>query len=186
MRIYLKLFLGMGIPFAIFMSFFYSLRFGFRSGIIRGIFSGIAFGLFMSITLGWLHHRSIKKMPFANSENQVGVHQMRTLRVKLPYETAFGLCKNSLRMIKKGTIQNENSSAGRIEAKAGMTWKTWGERISFDVRKISDRESEVEVSSRPIIRTTLVDYGKNLENVERILLYLKGQDPASSQHTERT
>jgi hypothetical protein len=31
------------------------------------------------------------------------------------------------------------------------------------------------VSSRPAVRTTLVDYGKNLENVERISAFLKEQ-----------
>ena len=175
----------MGVPFAIMEGLFFSLRIGFWWGMVRGLFSGILFGLLMSITLGWLHHRSIKKLPFATGEYQAGVHQVRTLRVHLPYEASLALCKDSLRVIKKSTLQNEDGSVGRLDAKTGMTWKAWGERISFGVQRISDTESEIEVTSRPIIRTTLIDYGKNLENVEEILLYLRRQDVASPTPAER-
>ncbi len=76
-------------------------------------------------------------------------------------------------MIKKCKIQKEDRYQGKIVARAGMTWRTWADVISFEVRKIGSDGIQVEVSSRPAVRTTLVDYGKNLENVEKIAGLLK-------------
>ncbi len=50
-----------------------------------------------------------------------------------------------------------------------------GDVISFEVHRIDDDRTQVKVSSRPAVPTTLVDYGKNLENVERIISFLKKQ-----------
>ena len=102
------------------------------------------------------------------------VHHLRSIELQLPYDKAFNLCIESLSLIKKCKIQKENRSQGKIIAKAGMTWKTWGDVISFDMRKIDNNRTQVTVSSRPIVRTTLVDCGKNLENVEKIIRFLKG------------
>jgi hypothetical protein len=54
-----------------------------------------------------------------------------------------------------------------------MTWKTFGDVISFEVRKIDNDRTQIKVSSRPAVRRTLVDYGKNLENMEKISSFLK-------------
>jgi hypothetical protein len=175
MNIYLKLFLAAGIPFGIFMGIFYSLQYGFPSGLVAGLFVGILFGVFMSLILGFLHSWSVKRMPSGKSEEAMGVHHVRNVELRLPYDKVFNLCVESLRLITKCKIQKEDHSQGKIVAKAGMTWKTWGDIISFEVRKIDNDRTQVMVSSRPAVRTTLVDYGKNLENVERISAFLKEQ-----------
>ena len=54
-----------------------------------------------------------------------------------------------------------------------MSWKTWGYIISFEVRKIDNDRTQIKVSSRPAVSTTLVDYGSNLENVEKIISFLE-------------
>lgn len=173
MNRYLRLFLATGIPFGIFMGIFYSLRYGFPSGLVDGLFKGIFFGLFMSLILGFLHSRSVKRMPSGKSEKAIGVHHVRNVELQFPYDKAFNLCIESISLIKKCKIQKEDRSQGKIVAKTGMTWKTWGDVISFEVRKIDNDRTQVLVSSRPAVRTTLVDYGKNLENVERISSFLK-------------
>lgn len=175
MNRYLKLFLGTGIPFGIFMGISNSFRYGFPSGLVEGLFAGIFFGGFMSLILGFLHSRSVKRMPSGKSEEAMDVHHLRNVELWLPYDKVFNLCVESLRLIKKCKIQKEDISQGKIVAKASMTWKTWGDVISFDVRKIDNDRTQVIVSSRPAVRTTLVDYGKNLENVERISSFLKEQ-----------
>ncbi len=53
-----------------------------------------------------------------------------------------------------------------------VSWKSWGEIIAFDIHKTND-VIQVEISSRSVVHTTLVDYGKNLENVEKIVSFLK-------------
>ncbi len=94
------------------------------------------------------------------------------MELRLLYDQAFDLCLSSVRAVRKGKIRGKDRPLGRIDLKAGMTWKTWGEVISFDLRRMDENRTRVEVSSGPALRTTLVDYGKNLENVERIMGFL--------------
>ena len=57
-----------------------------------------------------------------------------------------------------------------------MTSKTFGCVVSYEIKSIGERLTEIEVTSRPKIRTTLVDYGENLENVERLCKFLSERD----------
>ena len=77
-----------------------------------------------------------------------------------------------LRKRQKYKVKTKDSLGGRINAKAGMSWKTWGEIITFSVNKKDENVMQIEISSRPSVRTTLVDYGKNIANVNSIVNYL--------------
>jgi len=173
MNIYLKLFFASGVPYGIVMGVIYSLCCGFFLGILAGLFSGILFGGFMSLILGFLQSWSVKRISSEKSDEVIGVHHTRTVELRLPYDRAFNLCIESLKLIKKCNVQKEDRSHGKIIAKACATWKSWGEIISFDICKIDDERTQVTVSSRPVLRTTLVDYSKNLENVESIIRFFK-------------
>ena len=172
MKTYLILFLAMGIPAGIFGGVFGSFQYGIPSGLAAGVAAGLFLGGFMSLILGFVHRQSVKRTSFAESEDAMSVHHVRNVELRLPYDKAFDLCIESLRLIKKCKIRNEDRSQGKLVAKAGMTWKTYGDVISFGVRKIGNDRTQVEVSSRPAVRTTLVDYGKNLENVEIVVGFL--------------
>ena len=87
------------------------------------------------------------------------VHQVRNIELKV-HTIKLDLCIESLNLIKRSKIQNEDRTHGKIAARVSITWKTWGDVISFDVRRIDDDRTQIEVSSRPVVRTTLFDYGK--------------------------
>jgi hypothetical protein len=46
--------------------------------------------------------------------------------------------------------------------------KSWGEEIKIILKSKTKSEFEYMISSSPKLKTTLVDYGKNLENINRI------------------
>jgi hypothetical protein len=173
MKLYLKIFLGMGIPYGIFMGIFFTFQFGLVSGLVGSLVGGILFGGFMSLVLGLSHSWSVKQLPFGKSEEAMGVHHVRNAELLLPYDVTFNTCINSLSSIEKCRIQSKDRSQGKIIAKTSMTWKTSGDVISFKLGRIDNEKTQVEVSSRPIVRTILVDYGKNLKNVETILRIIK-------------
>jgi len=173
MNTYLKIFLTTGILFGVLMGVFYSLRSGFPAGLIGGLFAGLFFGGIMSIILGTLHNQSVKQITSEKSKEAMEVHHVRNIELRLSYDKAFDLCIESLNLIEKGKIREEDRAQGKIVAKAGMTWKTFRDVISFDLRRIDNDRTEIKVSSRPAVRRTLIDYGKNLENVERISSFLK-------------
>jgi hypothetical protein len=180
MNIYLKLFLAAGIPFGIFMGIFYILVDGLIIGLIKGLIAGILFGGLMSLILGLLHTSSVKRMPYGKSKEAMKVHQVRNIELQLPYDKVFNLCVDSLGLIKECEIQEKDHLQGKIVAKSGTTWKSWGEIITFQLHKIDNKTTQVIVSSRPVVSTTIVDYGKNLENVERITSFLKEQNKTFS------
>ncbi len=174
MNLYLKLFLALGIPPGILTGAFGSFLFGFPVGLFVGLIAGLFAGGLFSLPVGYLHRLSVRRMlavrrmPYGEPEGAMEVRHVRHVELRLPYDQAFDLCISSLNAVKKGRIRREDRPSGRIEAKAGMTWKSWGEVISFDLRRIDENRTRVELSSKPVLRTTLVDGGKNLENVEKI------------------
>jgi len=160
MKLYLKLFLATGIPFGLIMGVMYG-------DLTKGLFVGLFFGFFMSLILGTLNIIFTKKSTSQDSSKATGVHQTKVLELQLPYDKTFDLCISSLDSV-KGTVKQEERSLGKVVAKTGMTWKSFGETIQFDVRKIDNEKTQVQISSKPALPTTLVDYGRNLENVEKI------------------
>lgn len=131
-------------------------------------------GLLMQRTIGTAEN---KTKSFSDERNLFGVlggvSHVGNIELLLSFERVFDLCVESLKLIHKCKIEKEDRSQGTIDARAGMTWRTFGDRISFRVFKIDDSRTEVEVSSRPVVKSTLVDYGKNLENIERITSFLQ-------------
>ncbi len=56
-----------------------------------------------------------------------------------------------------------------LTARMPMSWRSFGEAIGIQMRPVGPGVVEVGMSSHPRIRTTLVDYGKNLDNIEAFL-----------------
>jgi hypothetical protein len=65
-------------------------------------------------------------------------------------------------------IRKSDLAAGQITAKAGVNLRTWGENIHVYV----DPEDQVYITSKSRFPLTLVDWGKNRWNVERIFARL--------------
>ena len=86
-----------------------------------------------------------------------------------PFEQKYEKSLKALKLI-KAVVTNQDKNSGKIEAKTGFSLKSFGEKVEI---KINPKTNEVLISSKPSVSTTLFDYGKNLENVQKILNYLK-------------
>ena len=173
-----KIFLTTGVLSGLFMGIVDSLEYGIVYGIVSGIISGFIFGGIMAIVLGNMHRKSVKLLlrgenSPGNFEESLGVCHVRNLEIDLPFDEVFNLCIDSLELIKKCKVMKEDRVLGNIIAKAGMTRKTWGDLITFNLRKNRDGRILIELSSRPSWSLTVVDFGKNLENIEIIVNYIK-------------
>ena len=169
----LKIFLAGGIPFGIFTAVLFSYLYGIKLGLSGGLISGSIFGFVMFIILGFLHSRAVEKIAGDISEESMATCQVRNIELPLPYDRAFDLCIKSLSLISRCRVQEEDRSQGKIMARSSVNWKTWGDTISFEITGISDEKTAVKVSSRSTARSTIVDYGKNLENVKTIVSFLE-------------
>jgi hypothetical protein len=66
-------------------------------------------------------------------------------------------------------IRESDLAAGRISARAGVNFRSWGESIHVYV----DAEDRVDITSESRFPLTVVDWGKNRWNVERIFTRLE-------------
>lgn len=173
MHTILKLFVVSGVPFAIFMCIYYSLRYNIRTGIMAGLTGGTAVGIVLAVIVGFLHRRCVQKIAGRGSDDSMGVHAVRNIDLAFPLDRTFDLCIESLGHVNRSRITQEDRAQGRIEARTGINWKTWGDTISFSLDRLDEERTHVMISSRPTARTTLVDFGKNLGNVQTIVSFLK-------------
>ena len=174
MKLYLKLFLGMFIPFALCFGLLGFLTYDDSFlGLRISLYISAAVGAIASISLGSAHIFCVRRWSFLKSDRPLGVRHIREFEILLPYDGAFELCVQSLSSIKRCRILEEDQVRGSILAKTGLTWKAFGDLVSFGLRKIDDDRTHVEVTSKPGLHTRLVDFGMNLDNVERLTKFLK-------------
>lgn len=169
----LKIFLVNGLPFAAFMGTLFSSLYGIKAGLPAGLVSGLIFGFIMFIILGLLHTRAVRKISGSTSRESMSTLQDRNIKLNLPFERAFDLCLESLGLISRCSVMEKDRSRGKIMARSSVNWKTWGDTISFEIACTGSEETDVRVSSRPTSWSTIVDYGKNLDNVEKIMTFLQ-------------
>lgn len=170
-NLYLKLLLLSGVGFGLIIGLFLSLAYGLLMGMAIGMVTGLIFGFLLSLALFFLQVVSVRMMPYGLSSETLGVYQVRTLEMKATYEDTLRLCEASLGAVKGAKVRFEDRAGGRIDARTGINWKTFGDDISIDVLK-ADTGNRIRVVSRPALMSTIVDYGQNLENVEKITGYL--------------
>jgi hypothetical protein len=48
------------------------------------------------------------------------------------------------------------------------SWASWGERVTIRLEGLPEGGTLVDIHSRPRLSTTLIDYGKNQRNVDRL------------------
>jgi len=171
----LIIFLASGIPLGICTAVLFSSLYGINVGLPGGLVFGSIFGFIMFIILGFLHSRAVEKISGDRSEESMGTRHVRNMDLQLPYDRTFDLCLTSLNLISRCRVLEEDRSQGKIMARSSINWKTWGDTISFVITGISNENTAVKISSRPTSWSTLVDYGKNLENMKTIVSFLEKQ-----------
>jgi len=56
--------------------------------------------------------------------------------------------------------------------KGKINWLSWGEDITIETRSEADTVTRVTIISKPAVPTTLIDWGRNQENVNKIAQFL--------------
>ena len=68
-------------------------------------------------------------------------------------------------------IRKRDQAAGRLDAIFPISWRSWGESVGVNVLGV-DGDALVHIKSRSALPTTLIDWGKNGDNVRRFLAAL--------------
>ena len=153
MNKYILLFLICTIPYGLISTYIFN-------DLLIGISSGLFFGIVMTVILGGLHYFVGKN---------AAVNQAEKLLIPHPYEQAFNLVRTSIEDSIQGKLIASNTNTGVITAKTRMSWLSWGEKITISLEKDTDSTTNVWIQSKPFIRTTIVDYGKNKDNINKLV-----------------
>jgi hypothetical protein len=104
------------------------------------------------------------------------VKQHRKIVLLANFDTAFDWCIRSAWKLKTAKIKSENKIEGIIKARDGLNFHSFGTDIIFNLTSINESLTEIEISTRPSIKTTIVDYGESLRIIEEVSNYLKEKD----------
>lgn len=92
------------------------------------------------------------------------------IQLRAPLSEAYRRSAEALNVI-GGKVKTEDPSTGRIEGTISMSLTSWGENILIQVSGVDDG-AVVRISSSSSWPTTLFDFGKNAQNVRRLLDWL--------------
>lgn len=138
---------------------------GIMATIARGPIEGLvhgALGFIIGAAIGafW---QTINKNITADDKNKF------TAQIDFPLspEQVFALCRDSLGAVRKFKLKYINSDEGKLIAKLPPTLDSWGETITFQVKKIPGLTS-VLIESSLALPNVLYNY----DNTKKIIEYL--------------
>lgn len=152
----MKLFLAYGLTFGFIMSLWDYIDEG-EIIILKTVFMIVFFGGFMS----WTSVKNMKKskQKFKGTElteEDFKASQSEIITKKKSIQEIYDLLKSN-EVSKKWKLKIEEI---KIIGKTKISWTSWGERII-----ITELNDKLKVESKPVLKTTIFDNGKNGENV---------------------
>jgi len=173
-KMMLKVFLVMGLGSGLLEGAYFGITMGVINGLKVGIITCILFGSLSVVVWHVRHIRAVRKLGYGYNKETLGLYHIRKIELNAPLEQSFDLCIQSIKTIKSCEIKSEDREKNVITAVARWHFIMW-DTITFTLRKKDENVTEVEIESRPSVSMTIVDYGKSLDNVEKIASFLKMQ-----------
>ena len=167
-----------GICFGLFIMIFI---FSIYKSLFKSLFISLGIGLVFGIILLFanLIHIKMIRQRYGKSVELLKSHHTKELELPIPYDKAFDLCVSAVKSLKKCEIRELNHPLGKIVAikpsKVPLDWVYNQDLITIELRRINDSRTNVKILSRIFPEPPseyYVDYGSNLENVEKILEFL--------------
>jgi hypothetical protein len=110
------------------------------------------------------------------SEDHYSVRQSGSVTVFGDRDSVLDLCVKAIEDLGNVRIKKLDREKGEITGRTKMNWESFGTLITLRVAEVGDNLAEVTISTRPIPRTAVVDYGYGLEAVRNITQFLKKND----------
>ncbi len=160
---YINAFGKISIFMAVFSALVMSIKIGLFHGIIAGCIISIIGTILMSLVLVPIDYWFTRKLPVES----LAVRQERDIKLKGEFNSIYIYCVEVIRNI-KGVIKVEKNDNRNIIGFTRTNMSSIGERISLELSQLDQETINIHITSRPIIKYTMLDYGKNYKNVECI------------------
>jgi hypothetical protein len=139
----------------------------FLFGFVLGVIEGLIIQL-------WSELRTRKLAKSSNAEDY-SVKQKRDLVMLVNFETAFDLCRQAI-FDAGAKIKSEDPKGKIIKAKSRINFHSFGTDIAFNLKPLNENLTEIQIVTRPTVRTTIVDYGESYKLIENLTEILKDKD----------
>ena len=135
----------------------------------------------MALILIPLDYLMTKKIPVG----ALNVHQEREIQVKGALDETFHKCAEMLKSCETIKSVSFSKDALLISGRTEASLVSFGEKITLHFQKLTNGIIKIQISSNPVVRFTLLDYGKNFRNVELIRKKIEGIFIPSSPSRQR-
>ncbi len=142
-----------------------------RHDVSVGVIGGVVFGLVMATVL--------------TATSAARTRSDATLRTRQAADVVTELSVDEARAHLLGALQTMRAKIGQVDqwhirARTRASWVSWGEIVTAQL-SAPDGAVVVHLTSRPCVRTAITDYGKNAENVRRLVAALPPQRPSQAE-----
>lgn len=87
--------------------------------------------------------------------------------VPAPIEALPGLCSRAVQQEPRFSLRS--STERHVELRRRVNWKTWGELVSVDFKRLDEDHTLVSIAVEPLLGTTLFDYGQGERDATDLL-----------------
>lgn len=162
--------------FAIQFILMFVLRFAFTvsvfsSGTVNEIFRSSA-----TFTLLFILFIVLYQVIFAKLNNipikdlDVNSSQSTTFEVDMSIDGAREAIENVLPVQLNARKFTYGAESNTFKARTRATLQSWGEVIEIGLTDVGNSKTQVSVFSRPVLKTTLIDFGKSALNIHKVRL----------------
>jgi hypothetical protein len=144
---------------------------GIELAVVVSVLSGIIFTasswFFLSLVL-----RSYRVI---DENSQIpATAQCETIQLPISVESARDRVIDALNRLGARGVRVVKSSLSSIviRGRISISWRSLGEIVYVDITAANRDSANINVMSRPLLPTTLIDYGKNAENAQAIVSLL--------------
>ena len=176
-KLYLKIFFVTGVFFSLWISFAGLGRLATMpqgKALAVSLIFGAIFGLLLSLIMGTLHILKVRKIAGESREGDIyATTQRREIKSALSGDRLFTMLTHYLKEVARFSLTGLPGVSGKLEAVSRVNLVTFGSRVTITIAQDERGASAINVSCKPRLMTTLVDYGESLKIVSDIARYLR-------------
>ena len=162
MNKHLRTFMRTGVSFGAAMSVYFYLQRRQLIAAAIGVLTGVPFGAWMAY-LQWRGEKRLLARGFEVAD--MSPIQERQIMYPAGMNAALEAARSALGAVRKMRDITVDAEKGKIVARTGMSWQSFGENICVRVNACP-AGCIVDIRSEPRLSSTQGDSGKGVENVE--------------------
>lgn len=134
-------------------------------GFLIGCFiTGVPFGILMAAIFSTMH--------FSKTDNP-NVRHERTLQFNTTIEKVRQFCVEAILSVDAAAVDDWATTESLVTGKVGASIQSWGEVIRCEIERRENDLHVINVRCYPKLAWTMVDYGKNEQNMNAVLNHLE-------------